>query len=160
MQALANCEIEFTDYEEQNLKTKKIGIIERLKEKGLLHYGSVIDDDAVSFITQCEKPSGYSEDWEFSKLQLREIIKDEGFYVTSRGRQGNIYILEPHEMPAYNERKNRNNLKNIKQRTRALYLIDQSILGEEHLKKLEFEIFRNASLEIEMGNSLKKRCRY
>ena len=151
-------------YEEEIKITKtreqKDSIITRLKEKGLLRYGSVITEDNIEYIMQLQKNDLSIEEWQFTNLQLREIIKNEGYFVTSRGRQGDLYILEAHEMGSFNEQKNKNMLKALKQRQRALHMIDESLLSDEHKKKLEFEILRNASFEIEMAKRMKERCRY
>jgi len=152
------------DYEiddsESIVSTKKSGIIEKLKANDLLRYGSIISDNDVEIVMDLKKYQAQGNEWDFCKLQLREIIKSEGYYVSSRGRDNSLYILLPNEMPLHNEKKNKSAFRNLKQRTRGLHMIDHSLLSSENQKKLEFEIFRNASFEIEMNKKLKERCRY
>lgn len=138
---------------------KKESVLLKLKEKGLPKYGSLISEEDIQYFMDVDKSSIQFEKWEFSKLQFREIIKGEGFYITSRGKNGDLYILLPHEMPSHNEQKNKAVFRNLKHRQRALHMIDDSILSDEHKKKLEFEILRNASIEIEMATRMKERCR-
>jgi hypothetical protein len=125
-----------------------------------LRYGALISEEVVEMAMDISKATLDGDGWALIKLQFREIVKSQGFYITSKGREESLYILLPQEMPLYNDRKNKANYRNLRQRTRALNMIDPSMLGEEHQKKLEFEIFRNASLELEMSNNLKKRCRF
>jgi len=159
MAILDECEI---DIDEENAvsETRKGTIIQSMNERNLLRYGSIITERDVEYLMGLDQKETEADKWQFAKLQLREIVKSQGFYITSKGRENDLYILLQHEMPLYNEKKNKATFRNLKQRTRALHMIDQSLLSDEHQKKLEFEIFRNASFEIEMSNSLKKRCRY
>ena len=159
MSKFDNYELEIDD-NDTDILTKKDGVIDKMKRKELLRYGSLINDSDVAFCMDIEKDEIADGTWEFVKLQFREIIKSQGFYVTARGRDNNIYILLPHEMPVHNEKKAKAAYRNLRQRTRALNMIDQSILSVEQQKKLEFEIFRNAKIELEMSSDLKKRCRY
>lgn len=138
----------------------KSQILEKLKEKKLLRYGSIIPESEIAIIMNANKEKLTFEKWQFVLLEFREIIKNEGFFLTSRGRNNELYILQPHEMPISNAKKTKNVFRNLKQRQRALHMIDTSLLGEEHQKKLEFEILKNAALEIEMANHSKSRCRY
>jgi hypothetical protein len=155
---IGNFEVDLDD-DSKSFTNKKDGIIDRLKQQNLLKYGSLFEDTDIEFVMGKKQSSVESDEWQFLLLQLREVIKDQGFYVTSRGRDNRLYILLPHEMPLFNERKNKATFRHLKQRTRALHMIDQSILSSEHQKKLEFEIFRNASFEIEFSKNLKNRCR-
>lgn len=139
---------------------KKSSVIQKLNEMELLRYGAIITDNDVSYAMGEKKHDLPIDKWNFVKLQFREIIKNQGFYVTSRGREDNLYILMPHEMASYNEARNKSQFRNLKQRQRALHMVDESMLSEEQAKKLEFEILRNASLELEMATKLKERCRY
>lgn len=138
----------------------KQNVLNKLRENNYLNYGAVIPE---SFIESCmnEKKSKLSFDkWQFLILQFREIIKNQGYYVTSRGHNNDLYILHAHEMAIYNERKNKVALNNLKQRQRALHMVDSSLLSNEAQKKLEFEILRNSSLELEMVSKMKERCRF
>ena len=148
------------DSNDEFVKSKKVKATEILKEKNLLKYCSIITEKDIEFAMDVKKKDMHRDMWQLIKLQFREIVKSEGFYITSRGRNDDLYILFAHEMPLYNERKNKSVFKNLKLRTRALHMIDQSLLNAEHQKKLEFEIFRNANFEIKMSESLKERCRY
>ena len=159
MNVLNDCDLDIED-NDKILKFKKDTIIGLMKEKEFLRYGSIITENDVEFSMGIRKLDMSLDQWQFVKLQLREIIKGEGFYVSSRGRDNDLYILQPHEMPNYNEKKNKATFRNLKQRTRALHMIDDSILSKEHQKKLEFEILRNAHFEVEMSKSLGSRCRY
>lgn len=158
MSALDDCDldIELSTPEEVS---KKESVLGRLQERDLLRYGALISESDVEYAMQIKKNDCKPDNWQLTKLQLREVVKSQGFYITGRGRQDDLYIMLPHEMPSYNERKNKANYRNLTQRTRALHMIDQSILSDEHRKKLEFEIFQNAHFQIEMGKSIKKRCR-
>jgi len=157
----ANIDLENSEYEIIELSSsKRQSILESLNSSKLLNYGSTITESDVESIMQVSMKDLSDDKWNLLKLQLREIVKSQGFYITSRGRQGDLYILLPHEMPLYNEQKNRSAFNNLKLRQRALHMIDSSLLNNENRKKLEFEILRNASLEIEMANKMKERCRY
>jgi hypothetical protein len=156
MQTLGEFEV---DLEDDFVSTKKESIVLALKSRELLRYGSIIKESDISEIMNVSKEDLDSREWELLKFQLRETVKSEGFYITSRGRNDDLYILLPHEMPNYNEQKNKSTFRSLKQRTRALHMIDASLLSDEHQKKLEFEILRNASFEIEMSKALKQRCR-
>lgn len=149
---------------EDNFETmttsRKNQILEKLKEKNFLEYGSLISNKDIEFIMGEKEKMIDPDKWQFLKLELREVIKNSGFYVTERGREGFIYVLRAQEMAKFNEKRNRNMFKNLKQRQRALHMIDTSILTEEENKKLEFEILRNASFEIELASKLKERCRF
>lgn len=158
MSALDDCDLDM-DVSTPEEISKKDSILERLKERDILRYGAIISESDVEYAMGIKKEESKADNWQLIKLQLREVIKSQGFYVTGRGRQDDLYIMLPHEMPTYNEKKNKANYRNLTQRTRALHMIDQSILSEEHRKKLEFEIFQNAHFQIEMGKSIKKRCR-
>lgn len=147
------------DVEFDDLGSKKNSVVSFLRKKELLKYGSLLRESDIEESMGIKQSSVTFDHWQLLKLQFREIIKSEGFFVTSRGREGDLYILLPHEMPNYNEKKNKSQLRNIKQRSRSLHMIDQSLLSDEHQKKLEFEILRNAHFEIEMVKSLKQRCR-
>jgi hypothetical protein len=153
-----NYEIELEE-DDKEIISKKDSIVSKLKDFDLLRYGVVITEDDVEKVMSVKKEDTNETNWQFLKLQLREIVKTQGFYITSRGRENNLYILLPHEMPTHNERKAKSEYRALKMRNRALHMIDSSILSKDHQKKLEFEIFRNASLEIEMSQSIKKRCR-
>lgn len=149
--------------EETNIefsKESKEEMLNKLKDKKLLNYGALITEADIESIINVSKKHYDYEKWQFLKLQFRELIKNEGFFVTSRGRQENLYILERHEMAEFNDSKNKAQFRNLKTRQRALHMIDESCLSKEQGKKLEFEILRNASLEIEMSNQLRQRCRY
>lgn len=159
MNSLNDCDLDL-EMNDETIASKKESAISRMKEKDLLRYGSLISEKDVEYIMDTKQAETPSDMWQFIKLQVREIVKGEGFYITSRGRNNDLYILLPHEMPTYNEKKNKSNYRNLRQRSRALNMIDQSVLSEEHQKKLEFEIFRNARFEIEMSENLGKRCRY
>lgn len=141
-----------------NNSTKKI-VISKLKELGLLQYGALINDDHIETILTKKQLECKNNDWIFLKLQVKEIIKNEGFFCTERGKNGEIYILKPDEMPNFNERKNRNAFEALKIRQRGLHMIDSSVLDSESKKKLEFEILRNSAFELEMSSKLKERCR-
>jgi len=157
----ANIDLENSEYEIIELSSSKIqSTLESLNNKKLLNYGSTITESDVESIMKVAMKDLSDDKWNLLKLQLREIVKKQGFYITSRGRAGDLYILLPHEMPLYNEQKNRSAFNNLKLRQRALHMIDSSLLNNENRKKLEFEILRNASLEIEMANKMKERCRY
>ena len=159
MNLLNNCEVDLdTDVEE--IKTKKSGIVNLLRERNLLKYGAILKESDVEFVMSLKKDSTEENAWQFIVLQLREIIKSEGFYVTGRGRVGDLYILMAHEMAEFNEKKNKSTFRSVKQRTRALHMVDQSLLSKEHQKKLEFEILRNAKVELQLHESIRKRCRY
>lgn len=149
-------------YEQKEIESpsKRQEIIEKLKSKELLRYGSLITEIQIEEIYGISKNDLSYEKWQFKKLQLRECIKSAGYFVTSRGRNEDVYILQPHEMPKYNEQKNKSALNNLKQRQRGLHMIDSSLLSDEQQKKLEFEILRNGSIEIEMANKMKERCRF
>lgn len=152
--------IDFDDDEEITINaTKKQKIISELLRKNLIQYGSVIPEIIIEEILDKKKKDISFEKWTFIMLQIREIIKELGYYITSRGRNGDLYILYGHEMPSYNDRKTKNVFKNLKQRQRALYMIDASLLSSEHQKKLEFEMMKNARIELEMANAAKQRCR-
>ena len=159
MNILNDCELELDDGDIA-LETKKNSVLGLLKEKNLLRYGSIITEADVEFVMKFKQADIPPDQWQFAKLQLREIVKSQGYYITSKGRENDLYILLQHEMPLYNEKKNKANFKNLKQRSRALHMIDDSILSKEHQKKLEFEILRNAHFEVEMSKSLGSRCRY
>ena len=159
MNVLNDCDLDIDDTS-QMLKSKKDSVVDRMKTKELLRYGAIITEHDVEFVMDLKKLDMSLDQWQFVKLQLREIIKSEGFYVSSRGRENDLYILQPYEMPMYNEKKNKANFRNLKQRSRGLHMIDDSILSKEHQKKLEFEILRNAHFEVEMSKSLGSRCRY
>jgi hypothetical protein len=155
--------MEELDLEMENFQplplSAKSGILNKLKEMNLLKYGVVISESDVSFVMGEEKDFLNTERWNLTLMHFREIVKGEGFYISSRGRHNELYILEPHEMPLYNDKKNKAVLRNLKQRQRGLHIINESLLSDEHRKKLEFEILRNASFEIEMATKLKERCR-
>ena len=159
MNLMNNLEIDLEE-ETEETKTKRSCVIDLLKERNLLKYGAILKETDVEFVMSVKRSDLDETLWQFTILQVREIVKSEGFYVTSRGRDGDLYILMPHEMPQHNEKKNKATFRNIKQRSRALHMIDQSLLSDEHQKKLEFEIFRNARVELQLHESLKKRCRY
>lgn len=156
MQAYSNIDLELED---EDFTTQKESVVTALKNKNLLRYGSLIKESDIAEVMKVDQKSMPLDLWAFTKLQLREIIKSEGFYVTSRGRENDLYILLEYEMPKYNEQKIKASYRALKQRTRALHMIDASVLSDEHQKKLEFEILRNASFEIEMSKSIKMRCR-
>ena len=139
--------------------SKKDGVLAMLRERNLLRYGALISESDIEAVMDISKVDLGAERWWKPKLQLTGIIKNQGYYVTERGRQGSLYILLPHEMPSANEKKNKANYEGLVQRTRALHMIDQTLLSDEHKKKLEFEIFQNAHFQIEMGKAVKKRCR-
>ena len=156
---LNNCEVDVSGPETDEDLTKQQSVIALLKKLDLLRYGALISEEVV------EQAMGISKDeaaykWDLIKLQFCEMIKSQGFYVTSRGQEQSLYILLPQEMGLYNDRKNKASYRNLKQRTRGLNMIDPSVLSEEHAKKLEFEILRNGSLLLEMAGNLKKRCRF
>ncbi|OHB70670.1 MAG: hypothetical protein A2W23_02655 [Planctomycetes bacterium RBG_16_43_13] len=154
--------VEDTDLEDNDdfLVEGRELIIKKLKENDLLRYGATISEGLISSIMNVEKNNVPFEKWQFTVLQFREVVKKEGFFVTSRGKNNDIYILQPHEMPIHNSKKTKAVFRSLKQRQRSLHMIDTSFLGEEHRKKLEFEILKNASLELEMANLAKSRCRY
>lgn len=156
MQAYTNIDL---DLEDDEILSQKDSIVQALKNKNLLRYGSLIKENEIAEIMKVDRESMPLDLWALTKLQLREIIKSEGFYVTSRGRENDLYILLEYEMPKYNEQKIKATYRALKQRTRALHMIDASVLSDEHQKKLEFEILRNAQFEIEMSKSIKMRCR-
>jgi DnaJ-class molecular chaperone len=156
MQAYSNLDL---DLEDDDLGSKKESVVLSLKNKNLLRYGSLIRETEIAEVMGVDQKSMPLDLWALTKLQLREIIKSEGFYVTSRGRENDLYILLEYEMPKYNEQKIKASYRALKQRTRALHMIDASVLSNEHQKKLEFEILRNASFEIEMSKSINMRCR-
>lgn len=158
MSALDDCDLDM-DVSAPEEVSKKESVLGLMKERDLLRYGAIISESDVEYVMGIKKEESKADNWQLIKLQLREVIKSQGFYVTGRGRQDDLYIMLPHEMPTYNEKKNKANYRNLTQRTRALHMIDQSILSDEHKKKLEFEIFQNAHFQIEMGKSIKKRCR-
>jgi hypothetical protein len=158
MNVLSNLECDL-DENSKSFATKRDGIIDRLRQRNLLKYGCIFEIEDLEFTIGKKQKSVESDTWQLLVLQLREIIKEQGFYVTSRGLDNKLYILQPHEMPLHNERKNKSALRNLKQRTRALHMIDPNLLSAEHQKKLEFEIFRNASVEIQFAKNLKNRCR-
>jgi hypothetical protein len=148
------------DPSDESITSKKQRTMSRLKENNLLKYGAIITETDVEHSMGIVKNDIDKDLWQLVKLQFREMVKSEGFYITSRGRKDDLYILLAHEMPLYNEKKNKAVFRNLKLRTRALHMVDQSLLSSEHQKKLEFEIFRNANFEIKMSESLKERCRY
>jgi hypothetical protein len=160
MNNLIDLEDEEFDEKSVSIKDSKQTQISRLKEKDLLRYGSLISEMDIEFVTGMKKSSMDLNKWGWVVCHFRELVKGEGFYITSRGKNDNFYILLPHEMASYNEQKNRTAFGNLKQRQRALHMIDDSILSDDAKKKLEFEILRNASLEIEMASKMKERCRY
>ena len=145
---------------EEISQSKREAILERLRSKNLLGYGTYIRISDMEYVLDTNRRSVDAKDWAFLDLQLREIVKGQGFFITSRGKEGNLYILQQTEMAAYNESKNKNAYNNLKQRQRALHMIDPNTLTAEQAKKLEFEILKNASMEIEMQQKLFKRCRY
>ena len=159
MNSLNDCDLDL-ELNDETIASKKESVLSKMREKDLLRYGSLISEKDVEYIMDVKESKTTPDMWQFTKLQVREIVKGEGFYITSRGRQNDLYILLPHEMPIYNDKKNKASYRNLRQRSRGLNMIDQSILSEEHQKKLEFEIFRNARFEIEMSENLKQRCRY
>jgi len=159
MNSLNDCDLDL-EMNDETIASKKESVLSKMREKDLLRYGSLISEKDVEYIMDVKESKTTPDMWQFTKLQVREIVKGEGFYITSRGRQNDLYILLPHEMPIYNDKKNKASYRNLRQRSRGLNMIDQSILSEEHQKKLEFEIFRNARFEIEMSENLKQRCRY
>ena len=159
MNSLNDCDLDL-ELNDETIASKKESVLSKMREKDLLRYGSLISEKDVEYIMDVKESKTTPDMWQFTKLQVREIVKGEGFYITSRGRQNDLYILLPHEMPIYNDKKNKASYRNLRQRSRGLNMIDQSILSEEHQKKLKFEIFRNARFEIEMSENLKQRCRY
>ena len=144
---------------EENISADK-KILQKLIEMNVLHYGKLIDENEIKEILELDPLQCSYKDWELSKLRLREIVKDAGYFITSRNRENDLYILEPHEMAAFNERKNKSQFKNLQQRQRGLHMIAKGMLTKEQEKKLEFEILKNARFELEMANELNKRCRY
>lgn len=153
------CEIEF-ESDDVDFLSKKNSVTKEMISMHLLRYGSLIRENEIETVMGVKKEDLPGEKWEFVKLQLREIIKSNGYYVSSRGRDNDLYILLENEMADYNERKNKSAFRALKQRNRALHMIDPSKLGAEEAKKLEFEILRNGSLELEMAQNIKRRCRY
>ncbi len=88
-----------------------------------------------------------------------QIINGFGYFTTTRGRNGSLYILKPEEMPSFNENQNRLAYQNLTRRQRALNMIDPTILTDNQNRKLEFEILRNGHLQLQMSTKLKERCR-
>ncbi len=140
-------------------KSKRFSIIDRLKEKNYLAYGITIPESEFKNILQLPD-SINEEDYLLAKLQLRSIIRSEGFFCTTRGHHGDMYILTTQEMPNHNEKKNKSVFRELQLRQRCLNMINPIDCSVDERKKLEFEILRNGALEIQMHDSLKKRCRF
>ena len=157
---------EFTDDEEvlelediPNIIPRQT-IVDALKKRKLLSYGSIISLEVIEKITGTdEKDSGF-EKWQFTLLAVRNAIRREGYFVSSRGKNGNLYILKPHEMPRYNAMKLKAFLANLELRHTALRNINTQMLEENTRKKIEFEILRNGELEIKIHEKLQERCSY
>ena len=84
---------------------KKKSIMDKMKERELLRYGSIINESDVEYCMSERKNDLPFDKWELIKLQFRELVKNQGFFITSRGRDDKLYILLPHEMSSYNESK-------------------------------------------------------
>ncbi len=153
-------DFEFDDEIEVKGLPSRSNLIKKLKEKKLLDYGTLITVPLTEEITGFKREETPPDKWQFVLLGLREVIRSEGFYVTSRNRDDKLYILMPHEMPAYNQAKNKAVLRNLKTRQRGLYMINQQLLEEEDRKKVEFEILKNSSIELEMIQRTKERCSF
>lgn len=138
---------------------KKESILKELKKRDLPRYGVLVKESEIAEIMGVDLKRVSDKKWPLLLLQFRGLIQNQGFYCTSRGREGDLYILQAHEMPSFNERKNKNAFAALKTRQRSLHMIDESTLSDEAQKKLEFEILRNASMEITMADQLRKRCR-
>lgn len=149
----------FSDEIEISLN-KRESITVKLKEKNLLCYGALIECYQISEIFETDKLKESEKEWNFIVLHLMQVINSFGFFTTTRGRQGAVYILEPEEMPSYNENQNRLAYKNLNRRQRGLNMIDPSVLDESQKKKLEFEVLRNGHLQLQMATKLKERCRF
>ena len=140
-------------------KSKRLAILENLREKGYLSYGAIIPEKEMKLLMDISELEDKDE-YTFAQLQLRGIIQNEGYFCTSRGRCGDIYILTAKEMPNHNEQKNKSAYHALQTRQRALHMINPTDLDADEKKKLEFEILRNGAIEIQMHENLKKRCRF
>lgn len=141
-------------------KTKKETIIKQLRDRGLLNYGCTIDIPVIEEMYDCRKKLCSEREWPFIVLNLMAIIESNGYFATTRGKEGSVYILEASEMAHENEKCNKRAYQQLHARQRALYMIDHSLLNEKEKKKLEFECLRNGSIEIQMSKELKMRCKY
>ena len=141
-------------------REKKSGIIEKLKQMGLLEYGKYIHIDHIEQVMGLIKNRSSEIDWAFAELNLREIIKEQGYFITSRGQAGKLYILTEKEMPEENARKMKIMYSGLKQRQRALNMIDPNNFKDEFRKKLEFEVMKNADVCLKLANKVNSRCKY
>lgn len=139
-------------------KSKKQEIIEKLQVIGELHYGGLISNSEIGKIFGKKEYETSEKEWNFMILNLMQIINNLGYFTTTRGRNGSIYILNPEEMPGFNENQNKLSYQNLKKRQRALNMIDPSILKDNEVRKLDFEILRNGHLQLQMSTALKERC--
>ena len=148
------------DDEELIETSKKQKYLSKMREMGLLKYGKTITtEDLEQILNRKQKIVGY-ELWVFLELQIREIIKSEGFFITSRGKSKKLYILKPEEMAKYNENKNKTIYRNLLQRQKSLYMINAQLLSHNEQKKLEFEQMRNGAFLGEMSTKIRKRCSF
>lgn len=152
--------VEESPKEKLERQTKRQSIVKTLMSMDLFRYGAVIHENDVESVMAIKKKDVSNDKWNLAINCLRETLKVEGFFVTSRGRGDDLYILQPHEMPDHNDKRNKVNFRDLKRRQRALHMIDSSTLSSDRQKKLEFEILRNASFEIDMSKRLNERCRH
>ncbi len=136
-------------------KYSKNELMKSLEKNELLSYGSQISQEDIENIFNTRKDNETEKNWNFLVLRLMNLLTSEGFFSTSRGLDGGIYILLPEEMPGHNESKNKLAYKDLTRRQKSLYLIDQTILEENQKRKLEFEILKNGHMQLEMFKSLR-----
>lgn len=141
-------------------ETMKKNIVEKLKNENLLEYGITIKINEIERLYEIKKDDMSEKDWQFTVLNLMQILRDQNFFTTTRDRNGALYILKRNEMSKYNANQNKLSYDNLKSRQRSLYSIQTHLLSHEENKKLEFEIMQNGHLQLEMARKLKERCRY
>lgn len=135
-------------------------VLEELNKKNLLGYGKLLSTQKIEDLYSIKKDEADYREWNFCILNLMGIVYSQGYFSTTRGRNGALYILKREEMPEFNSRCNRLQYKNLRKRQRCLYMVDPTLMKKEEKKKLEFEILRNGHLQLEMSKEIKQRCRY
>jgi hypothetical protein len=131
-----------------------------LKDGNFLNYDTLIPLEILEKIYGKKRSDVKPEQWAFFELTIREIIKEKGFFVTSRKQGKNLYILPENEMAGYSEKKLKVDYKNIVQRHEALCRIEKSNLKENEQRKLEHEKLKMGNAIIQLHTQVYSRCRY
>lgn len=114
-------------------------IYHKLIEEGYIDYGKRIPIKKIEALIGCNAEKG----WEFlgPYLELRAILEDNGYFVTSRGcLDGSLRILNIDEMSEKCEKTIENIMRKQRKTVHTMSKADISLLNERDKKKHELAL--------------------